>query len=108
MATDPGRIGSDPVGPSGGGAGRSLGGGVRRATTETKQAFKTTEFMAYVAVLVAVLIAGHVIDRHNGNPDYFGANLVWLYVVILTFGYLLSRGLAKSGSRERYWDDSDR
>lgn len=29
---------------------------------------------------------------------------MWLYAVILTVGYMLSRGLAKSGSRDPYWD----
>jgi hypothetical protein len=27
---------------------------------------------------------------------------VWLYATILTVGYMISRGLAKSGSREPY------
>jgi hypothetical protein len=27
--------------------------------------------------------------------------------VLLTVGYLISRGLAKSGSRDPYWDDSE-
>jgi hypothetical protein len=33
---------------------------VRRLSTETKAAFKTTEFMAYLAVLVGIFIAGAV------------------------------------------------
>ncbi len=32
----------------------------------------------------------------------FGAASAWLYVTLLTIGYMVSRGLAKSGSRERY------
>ena len=40
----------------------------------------------------------------SDGPDAFTANLVWLYITILTFGYMLSRGLAKSGSREPYSD----
>ena len=27
----------------------------------------------------------------------------WLYVAIITAGYLISRGLAKSGTHEPYW-----
>ena len=38
-----------------------------------------------------------------------GARQVWLYATILTVGYMISRGLAKSGSREPYdADDSSR
>lgn len=38
----------------------------RRGVTETKQAFKTTEFWAYVGVLLALLIAGLVADGLGG------------------------------------------
>lgn len=83
----------------------SSGGGVRR-TTETKGAFKTTEFIAYVVTFVLILIAGHTIEGQEGGTDYFAANRVWLYITILTVGYMLSRGLAKSGSRDPYTDES--
>jgi hypothetical protein len=76
----------------------------RRLSTETKAAFKTTEFFAYVAVLVGVLIAGAVVDQSDAGG--LGARQVWLYATILTVGYLISRGLAKSGSRDPYWDDA--
>jgi hypothetical protein len=78
----------------------------QRRTTETKAAFKTTELMAYVAAVAAVLIAGMIIDQADAGG--LGARQVWLYVTILTVGYMLSRGLAKSGSRDPYWDDDDR
>ena len=81
---------------------------LRRLTTETKNAFKTTEFYAFVAAVVGVLIAGNSIEVAEGGTDYFTADKVWLYVTILTVGYMISRGLAKSGSREPYWDDADR
>jgi hypothetical protein len=76
-----------------------------RRTTETKAAFKTTEFMAYLAVLAGILIAGIVVD--NGSASGFGAQEVWLYSTILTVGYMLSRGLAKAGSRDPYTHDGD-
>jgi hypothetical protein len=77
---------------------------VRRLSTETKAAFKTSEFFAYVAVLVGILIAGAVVDSSDAGG--YGARQVWLYATILTVGYMVSRGLAKSGSREPY--DADR
>jgi hypothetical protein len=73
---------------------------VRRLSTETKAAFKTTEFFSYIAVLVGILIAGAVVDSSDAGG--YGARQVWLYATILTVGYMLSRGLAKSGSRDPY------
>ena len=77
----------------------------RRLSTETKAAFKTTEFFAFIAAAVAVLIAAAVVD--NGDAGGLGARQAWLYVTILTVGYMLSRGLAKSGSRDPY-DDTNK
>ena len=79
---------------------------VRRLSTETKAAFKTTEFFAYLAVLAGILIAGLIVD--NAGDGGFGASKVWLYATILTVGYMVSRGLAKSGSRDPYDADDDR
>jgi hypothetical protein len=75
----------------------------RRLTTETKSSYKTTEMIAYVVVLLGILIAGLVIK--GGADDEFQASRVWLYATILTGAYMISRGLAKSGSREPYDDD---
>ena len=73
-----------------------------RRTDETKAAFKTTEFVAYIAILIGVFVAGLVIK--GGGTDEFKSPTVWLYAVILTFGYMLSRGIAKSGTKSRSWD----
>jgi hypothetical protein len=75
----------------------------RRLVTETKAAFKTTEFVSYVAVLAGILIAGVIVD--NAGDGGFGATKVWLYATILTAGYMISRGLAKSGSSQPYDED---
>jgi uncharacterized membrane protein YoaK (UPF0700 family) len=81
-------------------------GRVARFSTETKAAFKTTEFIAYVLILIAMFVASAVVDNGDDGQG-FGANAVWLYATILTVGYMISRGLAKSGSREHY-DADDR
>jgi hypothetical protein len=78
---------------------------VGRLVTETKAAFKSTEFYAYIVTVVGILVAGAAIKEKN-NVDAFRADKVWLYVTILTVGYMVARGLAKSGSREPYWQDS--
>jgi len=67
---------------------------------------RTSEFLAYLAVLAGILIGGLIISGEGANdPDGFTANRMWLYATILTAGYMVSRGLAKAGSREPYSDD---
>ena len=76
----------------------------RRLSTETKNSTKTTEFFAFVAMVVAVVVTANVYDG-NGDAaggDPFGATTAMRYVVYLTIAYMLARGLAKSGSREVY------
>ena len=85
-------------------------GVVTRLTTETKQAFKTTEFWAMVALIVGVLIAARVVGDNNGNAnghDMFTAARAWLYISIIGAAYMVSRGLAKAGSRDPYWADEN-
>jgi len=67
-------------------------------STETKSAYKTTELIVYVLAVLGVLIASMIVDQS------FGADPAWRYVTYLTVGYLISRGLAKVGSREPYRD----
>jgi hypothetical protein len=75
----------------------------RRLATETKAAFKTTEFFTYLAVLAGILISAALVDEANAGG--MGAKQAWLYATILTVGYMVSRGLAKSGSRQPYDED---
>jgi hypothetical protein len=58
---------------------------------ETKLSFLTTEFYAMVGVIVAVLVAAKV-------SDSLGDVRAWTLVSAVAIGYMLSRGLAKSGS----------
>lgn len=82
---------------------------VRRLSTETKSAFKTTEFWVMVAIVVAILVSAQSISGGDTAPgtDSFVAKQAWLYVAIVAVGYMVSRGLAKSGSREPYDVDRD-
>ncbi|HEX8159204.1 MAG TPA: hypothetical protein VF526_17600 [Solirubrobacteraceae bacterium] len=73
--------------------------------TETKQAFKTSEFWAMVALIVAILVCAAAIKGGDNGTDEFIARQAWLYVSILGGAYFIGRGLAKSGSREPYWQD---
>jgi len=74
----------------------------RRLTTETKASFKTSEFAAYVAIVVLVLIASLAVGTNDHHADYFRADKAWFYIALLTIGYMVSRGLAKAGSRDAY------
>jgi hypothetical protein len=83
-------------------------GVVARLSTETKQAFQTTEFWAMVALVAGILIASAIVGDDDGRIDTFPAVRAWLYVAIVGSAYIVSRGLAKAGSREPYWaDESD-
>jgi hypothetical protein len=74
----------------------------RRLSTETKASVKTTELFAYLGAVVGVLLASQLIGTEDGHDDYFRADRAWFFVVLLTIGYLLSRGIAKSDSRDFY------
>lgn len=74
----------------------------RLTAPRPKASFKTTELIAYVAAVAGVLIAAAMV----GASD-FGAQEAWFYVTLLTIGYMVSRGLAKSGAREYYDDGTD-
>jgi hypothetical protein len=63
-----------------------------RTTDETKHALKTTEFFAMVGIIGAILIASAV-------SDSFGDRRAWTLVAAVAIGYIISRGLAKSGTK---------
>lgn len=74
----------------------------RRFTPETKASHKTSELIAYVLTVIGVLVASAVVD--DGSD--FGAQDAWFLVTLLTIGYMVSRGLAKAGSRDAYDADN--
>src|SRR3954447_21349513 len=91
---------------------RTTGDGVlMRLTSETKHSTKTTEFYAMIAIIVGILLASWIVGQGDGNGnanvDAFPAVRAWLYVAIVGVGYMVSRGLAKAGSRDPYWSTSD-
>jgi len=76
----------------------------RRLSTETKSSLKTTELIVYIGAVAAVLVAAMIVDQSDNGG--LGAQQAWLYVTLLSVGYMISRGLAKSGSRDFYTDDT--
>jgi hypothetical protein len=60
--------------------------------TETKSGYTTTELIVYVVAVIAVLIASYLVDT-------FDAYDAWRFITYLSIAYIISRGLAKAGSR---------
>ncbi len=80
----------------------------RRLSTETKASTKTTELYLYVAAVAAIVITALVVGNgEGGGEDPFGANDALRYITFLTIGYMVARGLAKSGSRDFYDEHSN-
>ena len=65
---------------------------------ETKASFLTTEFWAMIGVIAAILVAAQ-------QAENFDAPRAWTLVAAVAIGYMVSRGLAKSGSDYRDRDD---
>lgn len=71
---------------------------------ETKIFPKTSEFWVYLAAVAGVWIASWLVDDPDGTgpaTDVLRADRAWFLITLLSIGYILSRGLAKAGSRTR-------
>jgi hypothetical protein len=68
----------------------------------TKSVFKTTEFVAFLAVVAGILVSAAIIKATHARHDEFTAAQAWLYVSIVAVGYMISRGLAKAGGSQPY------
>lgn len=77
---------------------QSVSRGSTRESTETKSFSKTSEFFVWLGTVLAILFASYVMDG-------FAAQEAWRFVTYLSVGYMISRGLAKAGSRDPYRTD---
>ena len=100
----PGYGGGPGYGGYGGGFGRGpgmgMGMGMRRpygGPIETKPFLLTSEFWFLLLALIALLIT----TLTNSDID---ARMFWILTTVLLSFYMLSRGIAKSGTRSRAWD----
>jgi hypothetical protein len=73
----------------------------RVRSTETRKSFRTTEFVAFVVVSALTLLSAY-------TQEAFDIDQAWTLVAVITSFYMLSRGIAKAGSREPRYDDGDR
>ena len=92
-----------PQGEGGAGAGHQVTQFVDQhiRTPETKEFFKTSEFMLWVLGVAGILIAA------AAAADIFEATRAWTLVTVLSIGYMVSRGLSKAGTHRRDDWDSD-
>jgi hypothetical protein len=74
-----------------------------RVVRETKPSFMTTEFWAMLAGIVAIVVVYNAADDPSLN--LFRASLL---ATLIAVGYIVSRGLAKAGSRDDTWNDDRR
>jgi len=70
-----------------------------RTSDETKLSLKTTEFWAMGGIIAAILVASAV-------SDSLGDVRAWTLVAAVGIGYMISRGLAKSGTKYTGGEDS--
>ena len=68
-----------------------------RSFTETKVGYKTSEFLMMLLFLVGVLIAAYA-----SSADALSREDGWRFASFVAAAYIVSRGLAKLGTREPY------
>jgi hypothetical protein len=68
----------------------------RRTFTESKAGFKTTEFFVMLLFVAGVLVATYADEDSISRDDG------WLFAALAVAAYIVSRGLAKLGTREPY------
>ena len=76
--------------------------GVRKTYTETKLGFKTSEFFVMFVFVAGVLLATYA------DQDSLARNNGWFIAGLAVAAYIVSRGLAKLGTREPYDEDRNR
>jgi hypothetical protein len=77
-------------------------GGNPKPGSETKPSVLTSEFYIFLLAVGGVLLASQLVGRDAAGVDPFRANTAWLFITLLSIGYLFSRGLAKAGSSWRH------
>ncbi len=71
------------------------GGRERQPYTETRPSIRTSEFIVFLVTSLLMIIVAYTDEAFNVEH---GMTLV----AVISVGYMLSRGIAKAGSREPY------
>ena len=72
----------------------------REYPIETKPFFLTSEFVGSVLAIAGIAITA-------ASSDAFGAWRAWILITAIVVGYMLSRGIAKSGTRSHSSDPQE-
>jgi hypothetical protein len=75
-------------------------------TPETKPFFMTSEFLVWLITVICLVIAGAVVGSGD-HGDVMRANLVWILFTVISFAYIISRGISKAGTKYRDRDGSN-
>jgi hypothetical protein len=96
---DPAAAGRSPAAGGGMSAWRTRWAAPPRTqyTSETKPFFLTSEFLVFLLFLMGLGIA-------TGTEETIDPQMFWILATVATVGYMLSRGIAKAGSRSRAYD----
>jgi hypothetical protein len=73
----------------------------REGFAETKLGVRTSELFLTITFIVAVLAASYYGDSNTSFDHRAG----WLFATIIAAAYVVSRGLAKLGTRAPYMDN---
>jgi hypothetical protein len=72
-----------------------------RTFTETKLGIKTSEF-----VMMLIFVVGVIVAAYASNADALSREDGWRFASFVAAAYIVSRGLAKLGTREPYERDA--
>jgi len=84
----------------GGGAGGAAQQALRAVRSpETKPFFLTSEFIVWALTIILLLIAGAVTKAGEDGSDALPATTVWTLFTVISFAYVISRGISKAGQK---------
>lgn len=71
---------------------------------DIKVSVRTLEFVLYVLAVIATIITAAVVgdNASENGVDAFNASQAMQYITWLTVGFMVARGLAKSGNRRNH------
>jgi hypothetical protein len=70
-------------------------------TPETKEFYKTSEFLVWGLTVLGILVAAALV---GGENDQFLSDEAWKYVAWVSIAYIVSRGIAKAATHRGYGD----
>jgi hypothetical protein len=73
------------------------GNGLYEERTETRRSMATSEFYVFLLTAIAVLFF-----TYESGMDSLSRQEGWQMITVLAAAYMVSRGLAKAGTVERY------